>query len=224
MKTQPPSPQKMGVDGICTDYPELVHEANKKFRPQQQHHQQVKASGGRSAAAGSSAPASAPASFISPVEEEPLEADKLHGPATAPTSSHSVTTSDNMNDAGGEDQSDIPAAASTATIGIPMPTALLASCDMDTQALGGWYERSPSQHCHRKCPRKAEGDRAGEEDTVGGGCGRDPPATQYSDEERLWIAVYGDLSGVRDFSGMDDSITVWVWIRELKMATVGRLG
>lgn len=26
--------QKMGVDGLCTDYPELVHEANRKFRPQ----------------------------------------------------------------------------------------------------------------------------------------------------------------------------------------------
>lgn len=24
----------MGVDGLCTDYPERVHEANKKFRPQ----------------------------------------------------------------------------------------------------------------------------------------------------------------------------------------------
>lgn len=145
----------MGVDGICTDYPELVHEANRKFRPQ-----------------AARVPGDV-ASFPFPQEAIKEEIDvQLRGLADhIPSPSSSEVIVGNGAGCGRRYGGVIKA---------------FGAGDMGAKALGGWFERpSPGCTCHKKR-------REGSEEVC---------ELTFSDQQRLLVALYGDLGSVRDYSG-----------------------
>ncbi|CAN0275865.1 unnamed protein product [Ectocarpus sp. 12 AP-2014] len=163
---------KMGVDGLCTDYPELVHESNRRLRPQ--------------------ASQTDAATFPFPQGPDAYSGVDLRGLA-APASSQGKaveSTAAAGGDGGGDKDSDGNDCSSTASMSgsdggsrsnrsnssvsshTGSTTTNKAEDSTDATVLGGWYSRCDT------CKESAEG----------------------SDQQRLIAALYGDLAGVRDFA------------------------
>lgn len=107
--------QKMGVDGLCTDYPGRVDEANKKFRPQ----------ASQTDAATFPFPQGPDAS--SGVDLRGLAADRDTSTPTATTVSANILNADSARtEFGGS---------------LKSPPTKKAEGSTDATALGGWYSR-----------------------------------------------------------------------------------
>lgn len=214
--------QNMGVDGICTDYPERVHAANEKFRPQQQL-QQESQPGPAVMQDGANAPRLAYSSTADTADPA-VPPDRVNTNTNAPVYTSAVpagrdtsTLSSSSTPVQNEDAGNVPSSSDDnnsvksagKSVSVPIPAVLEAPCGMDTMALGGWYERPAAHHQHGHRHRKnrvtneeaeevevavAEDVEEDEEECKG--------VTQYSHQQRLFIALYGDLSGVRDSSGV----------------------
>ncbi|CAM9464313.1 unnamed protein product [Ectocarpus fasciculatus] len=161
---------KMGVDGLCTDYPELVHESNKRLRPQ--------------------ASQTDAATFPFPQGPDAYSGVDLRGLAS-PASSEGKVVASTAATGGGEKGRDGNNSSSTASMSgssdggsrsnrssssvsshTASTTTNKAEDSTDATVLGGWFSRCDT------CEESAEG----------------------SDQQRLIAALYGDLAGVRDFA------------------------
>lgn len=173
------SPQKkMGVDGLCTDYPERVHESNRRLRPQ----------ASQTDAATFPFPQGPASSGVDlrglaeemEAKEEPACAKGSAGDAGDEDDDDNSTASFSSNSTsigGGGGSSRISRRSrpsrciSSSSSSAGSHTTSKAEDTTDSNALGGWYSRGDS--CEQ-----AEG----------------------SDQQRLIAALYGDLAGVRDFA------------------------
>lgn len=164
----------MGVDGLCSDYPERVHECNKRLRPQASQTdaatfpfpQGPDCSGVdlRGLAEDAEAEEAAAANKDSSGNDDDDDSS-----TASMNSSMASMTSNSSRGSGGSRSSRCGSSASSYS---GSTTTNKAEDSTDATALGGWYSRCDT------CEQSAEG----------------------SDQQRLIAALYGDLAGVRDFA------------------------
>lgn len=125
--------QKMGVDGLCSDYPERVHESNKRLRPQASQTDAATFPFPKGPDASSGVDLRGLA--VDAEAEESCDQDKDDASATASVSSRSSRCGSTTSTSSG----------STTT------TTNKAEHSTDATVLGGWYSRGDA------CEQSAEG-------------------------------------------------------------------
>eukprot|EP00903_Cladosiphon_okamuranus_P019471 g17905.t1 len=167
---------KMGVDGICSDYPERVHESNKRLRPQASQTDAATfpfpkgpdCSSGvdlRGLAEDTEVEESAAAG-----KDRSGNDDDVSSTASLSSSMASMASHSSRDGGGGSRHGRVGSNASSSYGG--STTTNMAEYSTDATVLGGWYSRCDT------CEQSAKG----------------------SDQQRLIAALYGDLAGVRDFA------------------------
>lgn len=166
----------MGVDGLCSDYPERVHESNKRLRPQASQTDAATfpfpqgpdcSSGVDLRGLAEDAEAEEAVAAANTKDDNVNDDDDSTSSTTSMNSSMASMTS---NSSRGSSRSNRSASGASSYSG--STTTNKAEDSTDATALGGWYSRCDT------CEQSAEG----------------------SDQQRLIAALYGDLAGVRDFA------------------------
>ncbi|CAN0292726.1 unnamed protein product, partial [Hapterophycus canaliculatus] len=169
---------KMGVDGLCTDYPELVHESNKRLRPQASQTDAATFPFPQGPDMSSGVDLRGLAEVEEGADGDDVEKEGANGGSdshTAPPSSSSSSSNGSGGSSGGGSRSSrfgSGVSSASSSFSGSGSTTNKAEDSTDATVLGGWYSRCDT------CEHSAEG----------------------SDQQRLIAALYGDLAGVRDFA------------------------